>query len=65
MDTIGVLIVEDQAMLRESLVSTIDSQPDMHVVASLADAAEAPAFVAGAASTSPSWTSAPRMTRAA
>ena len=47
METIGVLIVEDQAMLRESLVSTIDSQPDMHVVASLADAAEAPAFVAG------------------
>lgn len=46
METIGVLIVEDQAMLRESLVSTIDSQPDMHVVASLADAAEAPAFVA-------------------
>ena len=47
METIGVLIVEDQAMLRESLVSTIDSQPDMHVVASLTDAAEAPAFVAG------------------
>ena len=46
METIGVLIVEDQAMLRESLVSTIDSQSDMHVVASLADAAEAPAFVA-------------------
>ena len=46
METIGVLIVEDQAMLRESLVSTIDSQPDMHVVASLADAAEAPGFVA-------------------
>lgn len=46
METIGVLIVEDQAMLRESLVSTIDSQPDMHVVASLADAADAPGFVA-------------------
>lgn len=40
---ITVMIVEDQAMLRESLASTIDAQPDMRVVASLADAAEAPA----------------------
>lgn len=41
---ISVMIVEDQAMLRESLTSTIDAQQDMHVVASIADAAQAPAL---------------------
>lgn len=41
---ISVMIVEDQAMLRESLTSTIDAQSDMHVIASIADAAQAPAL---------------------
>ncbi len=35
---IRILIVEDQAMLRESLCSTIGAQSDMEVVSSLADA---------------------------
>ena len=39
---IEVMIVEDQAMLRESLAQTIESQEDMHVAACLADAADAP-----------------------
>lgn len=39
-----VMLVEDQAMLRESLVVAIDAQPDLHVVAQVADAAEAPAL---------------------
>lgn len=39
---LSVMIVEDQAMLRESLTSTIDAQADMCVVASIADASEAP-----------------------
>ncbi len=39
---IEVLLVEDQAMLRESLACAINAQADMHVAASLADAAEAP-----------------------
>ena len=43
---IEVLLVEDQAMLRESLACAINAQADMHVAASLADAAEAPAFAA-------------------
>lgn len=33
-----VLVVEDQAMLRESLCATINAQPDMEVVGSLSDA---------------------------
>ena len=36
---IKIVIVEDQTMLRDSLAQTIDVQPDMEVVASLADAA--------------------------
>ena len=36
---IKIVIVEDQTMLRDSLAQTIDTQPDMEVVASLADAA--------------------------
>ena len=39
---IEVLLVEDQAMLRESLACAINAQEDMHVAASLADATEAP-----------------------
>ena len=38
---INVILVEDQAMLRESLAIAIDSQDDMHVVAALANADEA------------------------
>lgn len=41
---LNVLIVEDQAMLRESLAGAIDSQDDMRVVGQAADAAEAPAL---------------------
>lgn len=41
---LNVLIVEDQAMLRESLAGAIDSQDDMRVVGQVADAAEAPAL---------------------
>ncbi len=37
---IRVMIVEDQAMLRESLKTVINLQEDMQVVATLADAAE-------------------------
>lgn len=36
-----VLIVEDQAMLRESVTRVIDAQSDMEVIASLSDAAKA------------------------
>ena len=36
---IKIVIVEDQTMLRDSLAQTIAAQPDMEVVASLADAA--------------------------
>ncbi len=35
---IRVLVVEDQAMLRESLCATINAQPDMEVIGSLSDA---------------------------
>ena len=38
---IRVLIVEDQAILRESLARSVGDQPDMTVVAALADASEA------------------------
>ena len=38
---IRLIIVEDQAMLRDSLACTINTQSDMEVVASLGDAAEA------------------------
>lgn len=38
---IRLMIVEDQAMLRDSLACTINTQSDMEVVASLGDAAEA------------------------
>ena len=43
---IEVLVVEDQAMLRESLACAINAQEDMHVAASLADAAGAPKVAA-------------------
>jgi len=43
---IEVLLVEDQAMLRESLACAINAQVDMRVAASLADAAKAPALAA-------------------
>lgn len=35
---IRVLIVEDQAILRESLARSVGDQPDMTVVAAIADA---------------------------
>lgn len=38
---IRIVLVEDQAMLRDSLACTINAQQDMEVVASLADAADA------------------------
>lgn len=38
---ICVLIVEDQAILRESLARSVGDQPDMTVVAAIADASEA------------------------
>lgn len=36
-----IIVVEDQGILRESLAMAIDSQPDMEVIAQLADAHEA------------------------
>ena len=41
---IRLMIVEDQAMLRDSLACTINTQSDMEVAASLGDAAEAAAL---------------------
>ena len=41
---ISILIVEDQAMLRESLEHIIDEQSDMRVAGTLDDAAKAPEF---------------------
>lgn len=41
---LDVLIVEDQAILRDTLAGAIDAQDDMRVVAQTADAAEAPAL---------------------
>ena len=38
---IRVLIVEDQAILRESLARSVGDQPDMTVVSAIADASEA------------------------
>lgn len=40
MRMIRVAVVEDQTMLRDSLVSAINRELDMEVVASLADAAD-------------------------
>ena len=37
---IRVLIVEDQAILRESLARSVGDQPDMTVVSAIADASE-------------------------
>ena len=37
---IRIMIVEDQAMLRDSLTMAVDAQPDMEVVSVLADAAD-------------------------
>ena len=45
MDQIRVVVVEDQTLLRDSLVAAIDREPDMRVVASLADAAEVLAHI--------------------
>jgi DNA-binding NarL/FixJ family response regulator len=42
---IRIVLVEDQAMLRDSLACTINAQDDMRVVSSLADATEALAAV--------------------
>ena len=42
---IRVMIVDDQAMLRDSLRVAIGQEHDMAVVASLSDASEAPAVV--------------------
>ncbi|MFT3875887.1 MAG: response regulator transcription factor [Propioniciclava sp.] len=36
-----IIVVEDQTILRESLVAAIDGEPDLEVIASLADAADA------------------------
>ncbi|MFR6499633.1 MAG: response regulator transcription factor [Collinsella sp.] len=38
---IRILIVEDQAILRESLARSVGDQPDMTVVAAIADASDA------------------------
>ena len=40
MRVIRVVVVEDQTMLRDSLVAAINRELDMEVVASLADAAD-------------------------
>lgn len=39
---IDIMLVEDQAMLRESLAASLDAQPDMRVVSQISDAAQAP-----------------------
>jgi DNA-binding NarL/FixJ family response regulator len=41
---INILVVEDMALLRDSLANIINGQDDMHVVGSSADADEAPAL---------------------
>lgn len=43
---LDVVIVEDQAILRETLAHAIDAQQDMRVVGQASDAAEAPALCA-------------------
>lgn len=48
---IRVMIIEDQAMLRDSLARVIDEQDDMQVVGTLADASRAPAAVEEASPT--------------
>lgn len=42
---IRIAIVEDQAILRESLAAAINLQNDMEIIATLSDAADAPALV--------------------
>ena len=43
---IDIVIVEDQAMLRESLVACIEAQEDMHVTGAISDARETADLVA-------------------
>lgn len=62
---IKIVIVEDQTMLRDSLAQTIDAQPDMEVVASLADAAFALDEVEKTAPPARFWMCVPKTTRAA
>ena len=39
---IDIMLMEDPAMLRESLAASLDAQPDMRVVSQISDAAQAP-----------------------
>ena len=61
---IKIVIVEDQTMLRDSLAQTIDAQPDMEVVASLADAAFALDEVEKTGAPARFWMCVPKMTQA-
>lgn len=61
---IKIVIVEDQTMLRDSLAQTIDAQPDMEVVASLADAAFALDEVEKTGATCALWMCVPKTTQA-
>lgn len=45
---IRVVIAEDQALIRESFARLIDAHPDMHVIASVSNGAEAVRHAAGA-----------------
>ena len=45
---IRVVVAEDQALIRESFARLIDAHPDMHVIASVGDGAEAVRHAAGA-----------------
>ncbi|WP_146754552.1 response regulator, partial [Micromonospora noduli] len=44
--TTGVLIVDDDELIRVGLRAIIDAQPDLHVLAEAADGAEVPPLVA-------------------
>lgn len=45
---IRVVVAEDQALIRESFARLIDAHPDMHVIASVSNGAEAVRHAAGA-----------------
>jgi DNA-binding NarL/FixJ family response regulator len=62
---ISIVLVEDQAMLRDSLACTINAQDDMEVVASLSDAADALAVTKRTGLPARFSISVPRTTRAA
>lgn len=46
MDHINLLIVDDHPMMREALLTALEDEPDLHVVAEAADGLEALAFAA-------------------